>query len=159
MSFWIALDHVGAGNGAVEYVAGSHRWGKRFQPTAFAGSAEYEREPGVEDVPDIDSQRDQHRLLSWDLAPGDGIAFHGQILHGSPGNASPSARRRAYSIRYCGDDVVFTPRPGASGGIQVGHLQPGESLGGEMTPVVYADFSGVLDHVEQTVGNHPVRYY
>ncbi|MBT7181961.1 MAG: hypothetical protein HN810_08170, partial [Acidiferrobacteraceae bacterium] len=35
LSFWIALDPVTVDSGALEFVSGSHRWGRWFQPQAF----------------------------------------------------------------------------------------------------------------------------
>ena len=42
--------------------------------------------PELEDMPDIDANRDKYELLSWDLEPGDVLMFHPLIVHGSPGN-------------------------------------------------------------------------
>ncbi len=112
VSFWIALDAVPAAAG-LEFLAGSHRWPQRFVPrrfvdgSAYAGAAE-----GFEIVPDINSERQHHRIVRFDVQPGDVIAFHFRILHAAPGTAGVSAqRRRAVSMRYVGDDAVFTLRP------------------------------------------------
>jgi hypothetical protein len=42
--------------------------------------------------------------------PGDVVAFHFRTLHDAPGNSS-TARRRAVSLRWLGDDAVFALRP------------------------------------------------
>jgi ectoine hydroxylase-related dioxygenase (phytanoyl-CoA dioxygenase family) len=111
MSLWIPLDPVGRET-CVEYVAGSHRWGVWFTPTRFADSADHPaRDPGFRPVPPIESERDKHRLLGWDLAPGDCIAFHALTLHGAPGNRG-SHRRRAFAARLTGDDARFVLRDG-----------------------------------------------
>ena len=34
-SVWVALDRIDRSNGAVEFIAGSHRWGVHYRPTAF----------------------------------------------------------------------------------------------------------------------------
>ena len=34
-SVWIALDEIDRSNGAVEFIAGSHRWGVSYRPTPF----------------------------------------------------------------------------------------------------------------------------
>ena len=41
------------------------------------------------------------------------VVHHARTIHGAPGNASSTRRRRAVSVRYCGDDVRFHRRPGA----------------------------------------------
>ena len=111
-SLWIPLDPVPRET-CVEYVAGSHRWGKWFTPTKFVG-AQYERQDeGYETVPDIDATRDDYHLLSWDLEPGDCIAFHFLTVHGSPrqpqqNHASQSLRRKIHRGRR---KVRETQRP------------------------------------------------
>jgi ectoine hydroxylase-related dioxygenase (phytanoyl-CoA dioxygenase family) len=114
-SLWVALDPVARDNGAVEFVAGSHLWGRRFRSDSFGRSAATFA-PAVQDdpyepCPDMDRERDRHRFLSWEMAPGDAIAFHALTVHGAPGNRS-TTRRRAISFRYAGDDVRWFVRPG-----------------------------------------------
>lgn len=102
-SVWVALDPVPRDT-AVEFVVGSHRWGRRFRPERFDRSALYE-DDGLEPVPDIDADRAHYRILGWDLEPGDAVAFHFLTLHGAPGNSSASHRRRAFSARLVGEDA------------------------------------------------------
>ena len=75
--------------------------------------AQYERQDeGYETVPDIDAARGDYRLLSWDMEPGDCIAFHFLTVHGAPGNASRTTRRRAIAARFTGDDARYAKRDG-----------------------------------------------
>ena len=75
MSFWLPLDPVTRESGALAFVAGSHRWDRWFQPQPFAeGGAAYEQGEGYEPMPDIDAGG--YRILSWDMEPGDALAFH-----------------------------------------------------------------------------------
>ena len=54
----------------------------------------------------------RHEIVSYDIEPGDVIAFHFRTLHGAPGTAGVTPhRRRAVSLRYVGDDAVFALRP------------------------------------------------
>lgn len=112
VSFWIALDAVPASTG-VEFLVGSHRWHRSFVPRRFADSVAYDEARGdFELVPDIDARREQYEIVSFDVEPGDVIAFSFRILHGAPGTAGGHAgRRRAVSLRYLGDDAVFALRP------------------------------------------------
>ncbi|HEY4331579.1 MAG TPA: phytanoyl-CoA dioxygenase family protein [Ilumatobacteraceae bacterium] len=112
VSLWIALDPVPAAAG-VEFLSGSHRWGRRFVPRKFVDHTPYAAaEAGFELVPDIDAEREQHRMVAFDVQPGDAIAFHFRTLHAAPGTAGLTAhRRRAVSLRYIGDDAVFASRP------------------------------------------------
>lgn len=112
VSFWISLDAVPAVAG-LEFLAGSQRWEQRFIPRRFIDHTAYvEADNGFDLVPNIEAERDQHRILSWDVAPGDVIAFSYRVLHAAAGTAGlTNGRRRAVSMRYLGDDAVFTLRP------------------------------------------------
>jgi ectoine hydroxylase-related dioxygenase (phytanoyl-CoA dioxygenase family) len=59
-------------------------------------------------VPDIDADRDAFPIKGWAMQPGDAVAFNMLTLHAAAG--SP-ARRRAFSVRFTGDDVTWAPRP------------------------------------------------
>ena len=109
VSFWVPLDHVPRSI-AIEYVAGSHRWGRDFRPQRFDGSALYANDE-AEAVPDIETNRDAFRILGWEMEPGDAVAFDFRCLHGAPANTT-SNRRRAVSFRWVGDDARFAKRKG-----------------------------------------------
>ena len=111
LSFWTPLDAVPRAV-CLELVVGSHRWGKSFMPRKFAGY-DYEREgEALDAMPDIDGRRAEYEIASFEMAPGDAIAFHFLTVHGAPGNASARARRRAFAHRWVGDDIRFKVRPG-----------------------------------------------
>ena len=130
VSMWIALDPVPADT-ALRFIAGSHRWDRWFIPRKFVDHTPYADEGDrYELLPDIDAliaeQPDQHRVLSFDVEPGDVIVFHYRTLHDAPGNPSRSTSRRAVSLRWVGDDAVWAERPWqvsppfAPHGLQVG---------------------------------------
>jgi ectoine hydroxylase-related dioxygenase (phytanoyl-CoA dioxygenase family) len=139
VSLWTPLDPIPR-EICVEWVAGSHRWGRWFRPRKFTGVA-YDRETDqLEDIPDIDAHRADYRLLSWDLEPGDAIAFHFLTVHGAPGNLSVN-RRRAFASRWLGDDAVYAVRHGETSppfpGLEQ-RLKPGDPLAAEEFPLVAA---------------------
>lgn len=109
-TLWLALDDVSAESGAVEYVKGSHKWGQKFRPASFGGGNQYTED--IPEVPDIEAERDKHEFVQFSLKAGDCTVHHGLIVHGAPGNQSSHSRRRAYTSRWAGDDVVFHPRDG-----------------------------------------------
>ena len=80
---------------AVEFIAGSHLWGRLFQPKMFVGDDYPMSADGFEIMPNIDAERDQHRIISFDLQPGDCVAFHFRNVHGAPGNRSLDLWRRS----------------------------------------------------------------
>ncbi len=109
VSFWVPLDSVPRDVG-VEYVAGSHRWGRDFRPQRFDGSSLYQGDTS-EAVPDMERDRDTFQVLGWAMQPGDAVAFDFRTLHGAPANNTAN-RRRAVSFRWVGDDARFAKRPG-----------------------------------------------
>lgn len=109
VSFWVPLDPVPQ-EIAIEYVAGSHRWGKQFRPDRFNGQALYEGD-GSEPVPDVERDRAHLTIVAWAMQPGDAVAFNFRTLHGAPANTTKN-RRRAISFRWVGDDARFAKRKG-----------------------------------------------
>lgn len=137
LSFWLALDPVTKQSGALEFIRGSHRWDRWFQPEPFAqGGTPYARNPEYVDIPDIDAERDQHEFLTWEMEPGDVIAFHALTVHGGPPNRSAS-RRRGYTVRYSGPGMTYYDRPGTTHFLDDPALAHGDAIEGERYPVVW----------------------
>ena len=91
----------------------------------------------METLPDIENNRDQYKILNWDVEPGDAVAFHYLTLHGAPGNASGDTRRRAFSSRWVGDDATFAVRSGkTSPPFPDCKLKHGDPLTGPEFPLV-----------------------
>ena len=110
VSMWVALDPVPASAG-LRFIAGSHRWDRLFVPRRFIDHESYaDADDRFEIVPDLDAELDQHRVLSFDIEPGDVVAFHYRTLHDAPGN-DLATRRRAVSFRWIGADATFGSRP------------------------------------------------
>ncbi len=130
VSLWLPLDPVDRAT-CVEYVKGSHRWGRWFQPKFFRqGGVDLQvQDARFEPLPDLDAERDAHEFLAWDMEPGDVIAFHALTLHGASGNLSSVRRRRAWATRWCGDDARYAARVGQISPPIEGHgLKPGDRL-------------------------------
>ena len=133
-TLWLALDPVTSESGAVEYIKGSHRWGKRFAAVSFSPEETYQE--SLEPVPDIEAERSVHSFACFEMAPGDCTIHHGLTVHGAPGNRSASLRRRAYITRWAGDDVTYNPRPNLQRMLRDPGIEPGQSLDCELFPVV-----------------------
>jgi len=112
VSLWLPLDPVPR-EICLESVAGSHAWGKLFRPRRFDGTAYDHQTDDLVEMPDISADRDAYDIVSWDLAPGDCIAFNFMTVHGAPGNRTAGARR-AFSTRWFGEDAVYADRGGAT---------------------------------------------
>lgn len=138
-SLWIPLDPVKKENG-VEFIRGSHTWGKWFTPTKFTG-IDYERgNDGSETIPDIEADRNRYDIVSFGLEPGDCVAFNFKTVHGAAGNMSTGTRRRAISFRWTGDDARFAIRPGEMSPpfleFDLCTHKPGDVLDSELFPVI-----------------------
>ena len=108
---WTPMDEVKS-ESSLRIVRGSHRWDKWFLPVLFKGNKNMHRtESRYEQLPDVDAEPESYEILSWDVEPGDCVAFHGFALHGARGNISFD-RRRALSTTWLGDDATYAPRPG-----------------------------------------------
>jgi ectoine hydroxylase-related dioxygenase (phytanoyl-CoA dioxygenase family) len=107
-SFWIPVDPVSR-ESTLELVAGSHL-GPWLMPRSFLDKqARWFPEGALAEIPDIDANPGRHRILGWELDPGDAVCFHMLTLHGSRGTGKTS-RRRVFSVRLLGDDMHHTPR-------------------------------------------------
>ena len=111
LSLWIPLDPVSR-DSTIEFIAGSHQWGKHFKPLSFNGEYYDHKGANEEILPDIDQHREDYNILGWALEPGDAIAFNYLTIHGAPGNLSNEHARRAVSFRWLGDDAIYVNRGG-----------------------------------------------
>lgn len=135
-TLWLALDEVTANSGAVEYIKGSHRWGKRYQPTSFVGDGRYQQKE-LEPLPDLEAMRGDLDIVQFDMAPGDCTLHHGLTLHAAPGNQSTDQRRRAYITRWGGDEVTYDPRDGTQPMLRDPGLKAGDLVECDLWPVVW----------------------
>lgn len=137
-SLWTSVDRVDAASSALEFVAGSHRWTERYRAIASDGT-DFTTGVKMDELPDVNGNRDAFNILSWELEPGDALFFHALTLHGARGNSSASTKRRAIATRWCGDDVTFSPKgmplPYLTG------LEPGDRLSGRMFPEILPELN------------------
>ena len=137
VSFWLPLDPADSQSGRLEFVQGSHHAQQFYQARAFSGSKLlYETDETLPPMPDIEAERDKHAILAWDVAPGDLLAFSGFTLHGAPGNTTSARRRRAYTVRYTGDDMRYAPRPATMPVLDNPDLKAGDRLESALFPAV-----------------------
>ena len=134
VSFWTTVEPVT--DATLRCVAGSHRWPKPVLPTRWLKEDKfYPNEEDYIPVPDPDAE--DMKVLEWDLEPGDAVAFNFKTLHGARGNTS-TQRRRAFSLRFVGDDARYVERPGRTSPPFPGHaMRAGERLREDWFPVLW----------------------
>lgn len=112
ISLWVALTPVTKEGSGLEYLLGSHKWGKFYQATTPDEDPAF-TDPELEPCPNFSDYygNPEYRFQSWDMEPGDVICHHPLAVHGAGGNKSATQRRVGLSIRYLGADVQWDPRP------------------------------------------------
>lgn len=105
---WMTLDPVTSDSGGIQYVPGSHRFG-RFGAvdlaTGVTGPAEQ-----LPPVP-TDPAADGHPVVAPTMAAGDFTMHHALTWHASARNVG-TVMRRAVILRYMADGTRFNPRRG-----------------------------------------------
>ena len=142
MSIWLALGNVTLDNGGLEFIRGSHRWGRHFETFDYnADGSGYgdmpDRNPETEPIPDFDAERDQHEILSWDLKSGDAVAFHALTVHHANRNATDGLPRKGYALRFTGNEIRYRVAPAMNQYVLNPELDPGDVMDSEQYPVVY----------------------
>jgi len=138
VSFWIPVDPVR--EATLRFIQGSHRWEKLVRPTRWANDNAFysDSEQDFMDVPDPDSEKNDHQVLEWTLEPGDAILFNFRTVHGARGNMTQN-RRRVLSLRWLGDDARYLERPGKTSPPFPGHnMSTGEKLREDWFPVIWS---------------------
>lgn len=127
-SVWIPLDRVTRHVGALEFLRGSHLWGRRFHPRNFDSGLDRLTDAREESLQAFIAS-DPDQIIMTEADPGDCVVFHALTLHRAFGNTLPDARRRAVVLRLVGPSVVYEPRPRTLPLIWAPSLAPGSPLG------------------------------
>lgn len=109
VSMWMPVDPVPV-ESTLEFLSGSHRLGWLMPRTFLTEQARWFPEGTLSEVPDVEADRDAYDIRAWSLEPGDVLFFHMLTAHHAYGVAG-TARRRAFSLRFLGDDATHAPRP------------------------------------------------
>lgn len=144
-SIWMPLVAVEK-KSALEFVRGSHRWPQKFQQTNFGALTQDARDQrqevtdgDYEPFPDIEGHREDYEILSWDMSPGDCVAFNGRIIHGGSGNLGPDRDLKVFNTQWLGDDVRVCFReegmdPDHSAVMREQGLAHGDRIGTDLYP-------------------------
>ena len=149
-SAWMPLVPVEK-RSALEFVRGSHRWNVRYAQTNFGALTGDERDQVTYDhletsaltpFPDIEGNRDDYEILSWDMEPGDIAIFNARMIHGGSGLLRDDRGLKVFNTQWLGDDVRVTFRPEGMdpdhSAVMVEHgLGPGDRVSGPLYPEVW----------------------
>jgi ectoine hydroxylase-related dioxygenase (phytanoyl-CoA dioxygenase family) len=138
VSFWLPLDPVSKA-GTLRLVAGSHRWPKLVLPVKWLDDADFYADQADQymALPDLDDASSGATILEREMQPGDAVLFDFRTLHGARGNLQDQ-RRRAFSMRWLGDDGHYSERPGRTSPPYPGHnMRDGQRLREDWFPVLW----------------------
>ena len=112
-SLWMPLVPVKR-KSSLSFVPGSHRLKTVFKQYNF-GDLNPVRKKNVDQVdfsdiaeqefPDINADPEHFGVVSWDMQPGDCIAFNGRTMHGGSGKLDDGCELRVFTTKWVGDDV------------------------------------------------------
>ena len=136
-SFWIPLDEVNKKNN-LKLILGSHKWPRLIRPTKWSNNQSwYKDDSSFMDLPPLEEF--EKKILIPELEVGDAVLFNFKIVHGSTGNNS-SKSRRAFSMRFIGDDVKYIDRGGpTSPPFDDINLQKGDSMREDFFPKIFGN--------------------
>ena len=149
-SIWMPLGPVKRKN-ALSFVPGSHRLKTVFKQYNF-GDLNPVRKKNVDQVdfsdiaeqefPDINADPKRFGVVSWDMQPGDCIAFNGRTMHGGSGKLDDGCELRVFTTKWVGDDVRIKFRdcgmdPDHSADMIEKNLKPGDRPGTNLYPRIW----------------------
>jgi len=122
---WISCDPSPA-EATVSVIRGSHRWNVEYRPVeaddveakeeGIGADFSYDQalfDTSLPKVPKIAAYPESFDILSWDVEPGDVLAFNGNILHGNNHTLFDyPIPRRAFAVLWGAPTVRTLIRPG-----------------------------------------------
>ena len=134
-SFWIPLDPITKDN-SLKIILGSHKLPKLIRPTKWSNNEPwYNNDKNFMNMPDIKAM--EKNILNTEMNLGDAILFNFKVLHSSSGNTA-KIPRRAFSMRFIGDDVRYIDRGGETSPPFKGiDLKIGSKMREDWFPVVW----------------------
>jgi len=149
-SLWMPLVPVKR-KSSLSFVPGSHRLKTVFKQYNF-GDLNPVRKKNVDQVdfsdiaeqefPDINADPKRFGVVSWDMQPGDCIAFNGRTMHGGSGKLDDGFELRVFTTKWVGDDVRIKFRdcgmdPDHSSDMIEKGLKPGDRPDTDLYPQIW----------------------
>ena len=120
---------------SLQILLGSHKLPKLVRPTKWSNNKPwYKNDENFMDMPSINTDEN---ILKSEMNLGDAILFNFKVLHSSSGNETNTSRR-AFSMRFIGDDVKYLGRVGETSPPFKGiGLKDGEVMRKDWFPIVW----------------------
>lgn len=137
---------------ALAFVPGSHRLDSAFYQYNFGdlnpdGKTDVDQSDFASladtELPDIAADPESFGVVSWDMQPGDCVAFNGRTLHGGSGQLDDGSDLRVFTSKWLGDDVRIKFRdcgmdPDHSAIMTEYGLKPGDRPGTGLYPQIWS---------------------
>jgi ectoine hydroxylase-related dioxygenase (phytanoyl-CoA dioxygenase family) len=135
-TFWVFIDPVRDGRGAVGYVPSSHKWGDVFKPNFLLSDLPCQDGEGA-DMPPIDPAPTEFGVQYMDLDPGDIVVHHMMTLTGCQGNRGITPAR-GFGFLYIDAASRFKRRAGINLPPAYAALTDGAALSDRLHPLAWA---------------------
>ena len=146
-TLWMPLVTVTQKN-ALSFVPGSHRLNSVFNQYNFGALTRNPKDQvdfsaiAEKEFPDINADPKRFGVVSWDMQPGDCVAFNGRTMHGGSGKLDDDCGLRIFTTKWLGDDVRIKFRdcgmdPDHSSLMTEKGLKPGDRPDTDLYPRVW----------------------
>ncbi len=136
---------------SLSFVPGSHRLKTIFKQYNFGGLNPARKKNvdqvdfsnvAEEEFPDINSDPERFGIVSWEMQPGDCIAFNGRTMHGGSGKLDDDCELRVFTTKWLGDDMRIKFRdygmdPDHSVDMTQKNLKSGDRPGTDLYPLIW----------------------
>ena len=146
-TLWMPLVPVKEKN-CLSFVPGSHHFKSVFNQKNFGELTNHPNDQvdfskvADEEFPDINANPERFGVVSWEMQPGDCIAFNGRTMHGGSGKLDNDTNLRVFTTKWLGDDARIKFRnygmdPDFSSLMIKKGLKSGDRLDTDMYPQIW----------------------
>ena len=147
-TLWMPLVPVKQKN-CLSFVPGSHLFKSVFNQKNFGELTGNPKDQvdfskvADQEFPDINADPESYGVVSWELQPGDCIAFNGRTMHGGSGKLDNDTSLKVFTTKWMGDDVRIKFRnygmdPDFSSVMIKKGLKSGDRPSTDMYPLVWS---------------------
>jgi len=147
-TLWMPLLPVKKKN-CLSFVPGSHLFKSVFNQKNFGELTGNPKDQvdfskvADQEFPDINADPESYGVVSWEMKPGDCIAFNGRTMHGGSGKLDNDTSLKVFTTKWMGDDVRIKFRnygmdPDFSSVMIKKGLKSGDRPSTDMYPLVWS---------------------